>query len=144
MQPAALAHPDPERLILIARRVEDGRYLFARWGDWPHPTMLSTLLPTEGEGFTEGIEALLQARMHVRVAGVPRLAAERVAVRMPHPRGGGSMLGWLQPLAVEVSGDPVPDALIEGVATLDLDAALAELATDLERAALTAGAAAFA
>ena len=30
MQPAALAHPDPERLILAARRVEDGRFLFAR------------------------------------------------------------------------------------------------------------------
>ena len=35
---------DPERLILVVRRVEDGRYLLARWPDWPHPAMLSTLL----------------------------------------------------------------------------------------------------
>ena len=136
-------HVDPARLILVARRVEDGRYLFARWADWPHPTMISTLTPTEDEGFADGVESLLHARMRVRVVGTPRLATDRVAVRMPHPRGGGPMLGWLQPVAVEVSGDPTSDALIEGVDALTFDDALDGLATDVDRAAFRAGAAAF-
>jgi hypothetical protein len=90
-------HTDAERLILVARRVEDGRYLFAQWGDWPHPTMISTLPPSEHEGFVEGIESLLRGRMHVRVVGTPQLATERVAVRMAHPRAllmdaGGNLL----------------------------------------------------
>jgi len=142
MQPL-VTPADPERLILVARRVEDGRFLFARWGDWPHPTMISTLPPSAHEGFVEGVESLLHGRMHVRVAGTPRLAAERVPVRMAHPRGGGPMLGWLQPVAVEVTGEPAPDALIEGVAALTLDEALDTLATDVERAAFRAGASAF-
>ncbi|MEI7926730.1 MAG: hypothetical protein WCI61_11175 [Chloroflexota bacterium] len=142
MQPFVTA-ADPERFILVARRVEDGRFLFAQWGDWPHPTMISTLPPSEHEGFVEGIESLLRGRMHVRVVGTPQLATERVAVRMAHPRGGGPMLGWLQPVAVEVSGEPAPDALIEGVAALSLDEALDTLATDVERAAFRAGAEAF-
>ncbi|MGE3856747.1 MAG: hypothetical protein AB7G21_07305 [Dehalococcoidia bacterium] len=135
---------DPERFILVARRVEDGRYVFAQWGDWPHPTMISTLTPSAHEGFVDGIESLLHGRMRVRVVGVPRLADDRVPVRMDHPRGGGPMLGWLQPVAVEVTGEPVPDALIEGVATLTHDEAIERLATDVERAAFRAGAAAFA
>jgi hypothetical protein len=133
----------PERFILVARRVEDGHFLFAQWGDWPHPTMISTLPPSEHEGFANGIESLLHGRMRVRVVGTPQLASERIPVRMAHPRGGGPMLGWLQPVAVEVSGEPAPDALIEGVATLTLDEALDTLATDVERAAFRAGAAAF-
>lgn len=143
MLPYGITHPDPERLILVARRIEDGRFLFARWSDWPHPTMISTLLPTALEGFVPGIESLLYGRMRVRVAGTPQLAAERVAVRMPHPRGGGPMLGWLQPVAVEVSGDPSPDALLEDVEALTFDQAIDGLATDVERAAFRAGAAAF-
>ncbi len=143
IHPASIAHGDPERLILIARRVEDGRFLFARWSDWPHPTMLSTLVPAEAEGFVEGIESLLRTRMRVQVSGVPRLAGDRVPVRMAHPRGGGAMLGWLQPVAVEVTGEPEPDALIESVEGLYLDDALAGLATEVERAAFSAGAAAF-
>lgn len=142
MQPL-VTPADPERFILIARRVEDGRFLFAQWGDWPHPTMISTLPPTEHEGVTAGIESLLNGRMHVRVVGSPRLAAERVPVRMAHPRGGGPALGWLQPVAVEVAGEPAPDALIQGVATLTRDEAAAALATDVERAAFRAGASAF-
>jgi len=138
-----VTYPDPERFILVARRVEDGRYLFARWSDWPHPTMISTLVPNEDEGLVAGIESLLHGRMRVRVVGEPRLASERVAVRMPAPRGGGPRLGWLHPLAVEVSGDPEHDALIEGVDALTLDEALDGLATDVERAAFRAGAAAF-
>jgi hypothetical protein len=104
--------------------------------------MISTLAPSEHEGFVEGIESLLHGRMRVRIVGEPRIADERVPVRMPHPRGGGPMLGWLQPVAVEVRGEPTPDALIEGVATLDRDEAEAALATDVERAAFRAGAAA--
>ena len=148
MQPSVVDAPeieraDPARFILIARRVEDGRFLFARWSDWPHPTMISTLAPTADEGFVPGIESLLHGRMRVRVVGTPRLATDRVAVRMPQPRGGGPRLGWLQPVAVEVTGDPSPDALIEAVDALTFDDALAGLATDVERAAFRAGAAAF-
>jgi hypothetical protein len=142
MRPLVTA-ADPERFILVARRVEDGRFLFAQWGDWPHPTMISTLAPSPQEGFIDGIESLLHGRMRVRVVGTPQLAGDRVPVRMDHPRGGGPMLGWLQPVAVEVTGEPTPDALIEGVATLDHDEALDRLATDVERAAFRAGAAAF-
>jgi len=134
---------DAERLILVARRVEDGRYLFAQWPDWPHPTMISTLAPSAHEGFVEGIESLLRARMRVSVVGTPQIARERVAVRMEHPRGGGPGLGWLRPIAVEVSGAPEPDALIEGVAALTADEALTALATDVERAAFRGGIAAF-
>ena len=61
MQPLVTPE-DPERFILVARRVEDGRFLFAQWGDWPHPTMISTLAPSEHEGFVEGIESLLHGR----------------------------------------------------------------------------------
>ena len=143
MLPYAITHPDPERLILVARRVEDGRFLFARWSDWPHPTMISTLLPTALEGFVPGIESLLYGRMRVRVTGTPQLAAERVAVRIARPRGGGPTLGWLQPVAIEVTGDPSPDALLEDVEALTFDQAVAGLATDVERAAFRAGAAAF-
>lgn len=134
---------DPERLILIARRVEDGRFLFAQWSDWPRPTMISTLAPTEQEGFAAGIEALLHGRMGVRIAGVPQPARDRIAVRMAHPRGGGAMIGWLRPVAVEVRDDPAPDALIAGVAALTRDEALAALATEVERAAFRAGVEAF-
>ncbi len=134
---------DPERLILVPRRVEDGRFLFARWGDWPYPTMLSTLHPTELEGLAEGIEALLHGRMRVRVIGEPQFAAERVPVRMPHPRGGGPMLGWLQSVAVDVSGELAADALLEGIEALTVEEAIAGLATDVERAAFRAGVGAF-
>lgn len=135
---------DPERLILVARRVEDGRYVFAEWADWPHPTMISTLPPTEHEGFLDGVESLLRGRMRVRVVGAPRLAGERVAVRMSPPRGGEPRLGWLQPVAIEVAGEPEPDALIAGVTTLTREEAEARLATEVERAAFRAGVATFA
>ena len=134
---------DPERLILVLRRVEDRLFLFARWADWPHPTMLSTLHPSELEGFVPGIDSLLHGRMRVHVEGAPQLASERVAVRIPHPRGGGPMLGWLQPVAVDVIGEPSPDALLEGVEGLTYDQALASLVTEVERTAFRLGAAAF-
>lgn len=136
--------PDPERLILVARRVEDGRYVFAQWGHWPHPTMISTLTPTEHEGLLDGIASLLDGRMRVRDAGAPRLAGERVAVRMSPPRGSEPRLGLLRPVAVEVAGEPEPDALIAGIALLTRDEAEARLATDVERAAFRAGVAALA
>lgn len=143
MTAPAAPRADVERLIVVARRVEDGCYLFARWADWPYPAMLSTLPPGDHETLSAAIDALLHGRMRVHVASEPRLATDRVPVRMPRPRGGGPALGWLHPVAAEVAGEPLADGLIAGVEALSLDDALRALPTDVERAVLRAAAAAF-
>jgi hypothetical protein len=136
--------PEAERLLVIARRVEDGRYLFARWTDWPHPTLISTLPPGDSEGFEDGIETLLLGRFGVHMAGPPVRGEQRLPVRMPHPAGGGEQMGWVRPIAVEVSGEPNGAGPIESVEALTLDEALDALVTDLECRALRLGAALFA
>lgn len=159
------AHPGPrarpERLLIVARRVEDGRFLFARWPDWPHPAMLSTLStlstrPPRGDeasaaesdaetdaAIAATVDSLLHGRLGVHVVGPVRSGARRLPVRMLHPAGGGPGLGWLRPVAAEVAGAPAPDALLAAVAALTFDAALAALPTAVEREAFRAGAALF-
>ena len=73
-----------------------------------------------------------------RAGGVPAVRGS-----LPHPAGGGPGLGWLRPVAVEVTGEPAPDGLLEAVEAHTLDEALAALPTDVEREALRAGAALF-
>ncbi|MEX2446093.1 MAG: hypothetical protein WD734_02050 [Dehalococcoidia bacterium] len=125
----------PERLLLVPRRVEDGRYLFAQWADWPYPAMLSTL-PSREESLEAVAESVLLARLGVRVTGDAHVVARRLPVRMSHPRGGGPGLGWLRPVAVAVTGEPAPDGLLVAVDSLTFDEALAALPTDVEREAL--------
>lgn len=132
---------EAERLLVIARRVENGRYLFARWADWPHPTVISTLPPGEAEGFEAGLETLLLGRFGVHIAHPPIRGERRLPVRMPHPAGGGEAMGWVRPVAVEVAGEPSGAGPIESVDALTLDEALAGLVTDLECEALRLGAA---
>ncbi len=54
--------------------------------------------------------------------------------RMAHPYTGGPNVGLLRAVAVEVAGEPEPDALVEAVETLTPADAEAALPTDLERA----------
>ena len=135
--------PEAERLLVIARRVEDGRYLFARWADWPHPTLISTLPPGTSEGFDDGLDTLLLGRFGVRSAVPPIRSARRLPVRMSHPAGGGEQLGWVRPIAVEVVGEPAGAGPIDSVDVLPLDEAQDALVTDMEREALRLGASLF-
>lgn len=146
MAPAARfdGRPAAERLLIVARRVEDGRYLFAVWADWPHPVLLSTVAPAAEAGLEAGIETLLYGRLGVRLTGAARVSPRRLPVRITHPAGGGAGLGWLRPVAVEVSGEPSAAGPIAAVASLTLDEALSTLTTDVERAALRLGGALFA
>ena len=133
----------PERL-LVAARLANGqgeRYVFVRYDDWPHPAMLSLAPPGGGEQLSEAVARVL-ARLNLRAAE-PRTAAERVPVRMVHPRFGGEGLGWLRPLAVVVEGEPEPDALLAGVETLPYEQALGALPTEVERTVLRAASALF-
>ena len=140
--PAAAGAGEPERLLIAARleTAEGPRYLFARWPDWPHPALLSLAAPPD-DGFAEGVRSLLHARLGVRCDDAPRASPLRVPVRMS--RLGGVGVGWLRPVAVRVSGEPAPDALLEGVETLSLDEALAALPTEVERTVLREAAALF-
>jgi hypothetical protein len=123
----------PVRLILAVRHRENGDYLFVRWPDWPHPAMLALDPPHPQEGLAGGIAALLHARMRVTLESEPRTSGEQRPVRMRHPYIGGETTGWLLPVAVEVSGTPEPDALLEAVIRLSAAEADSQLPTDLER-----------
>jgi hypothetical protein len=133
----------PERYLVVARLSAEGavgRYLFARWPDWPYPTMLGLWPPHPDEGLADAMRRLLRARMGVRLDGEPVLGPRRVPARMRHPRTGVEGLGWLRPVAVEVSGEPSPDALLEGVDEHGYEEALAALPTDVERLVFREGA----
>lgn len=130
----------PERLLVAARLDggDGGRYLFARWPDWPHPAMLSTPAPSDPGALHEVVQELLHARLGVVCAGALRASPQRVPVRMAHPRFGGEGVGWLRPVVVAVAADPQPqpDALLEGSEELTLEQALARLPTEVERIVL--------
>ena len=132
----------PERLLIAARlrAAGDDRYLLARWPDWPHPALLSLAAPRERDSLVDAVSTLLHARMRVRCEGEPLAGAQRVPVRMTHPRFGGGGLGWLRAVAVTVSGEPQPDALLEGVEAFSLEQALEALPTEVERTLLRQGA----
>jgi hypothetical protein len=140
--------PRPERYLLVVRRADagagadDARYLFARWPDWPHPALLSLSPPAAEEGVATAVGAVLEARMGVATTTAPRVSALRVPARMRHPRTGVEGLGWLRAVAVDVAGEPRPDALLEGVVTLTADEAAEALPTAVERIVFAAGASA--
>ncbi len=129
---------DPERILLVVRRAEDGTVLLARWPEAPRPMLLSLDAPHPDEGFAVGIARLLDARLAVS-AGEPRLHAERLPVRMRHPVKGGETTGFLRVAAVEVRGDPQADGALGGFDALPAAAAHDALSTDLERRALALG-----
>ena len=150
----------PERLLVAARletslgagletdqNAEPGaddapRYVFVRWEDWPHPAMLSIAPPGVNEDLPHAVQTLV-GRLNLTVSGAIKTAEERVPVRMAHPRFGGDGLGWLRPLAVSVSGEPQPDAMLEGTEMLSLGQALEALPTEVERTVLRAADALF-
>ncbi len=129
---------DPERILLVVRRAEDGAVLLARWPDAPQSMLLSFDAPHPDEGFAEAIALLVRSRFSV-TARTPRLHAERLPVRMRHPAKGGATTGFLRVAAVEVSGEPSPDGALAGIEALAPDDAAHVLSTDLERRALALG-----
>lgn len=132
----------PERLLLVVARVEaPDRYLFARWADWPHPSMLALSPPHADEGLTRAVTSMLRDSFDVTLVGEAQLGAERWPVRMSHPRFGGENVGWLRPVAVTVSGELTAGPLLDDVAALDATAAAATLSTAIEREVFGAGAA---
>lgn len=135
---ATQADADPERILLVVRRTEDGTVLLARWPDAPQPMLLSLDAPHPDEGFEDGIARVLRARFSV-TARTPRLHAERLPVRMRHQVKGSETTGFLRVAAVEVSGVPAPDGSLAGIEALTPDEAARALSTDLERRALTLG-----
>ncbi|MEZ4502473.1 MAG: hypothetical protein R3C39_07600 [Dehalococcoidia bacterium] len=136
---------DPERLTIVPRLERPGaepRYLLVRWPDWPPPAMLSVVHPAEGDT-RAAVDSTLQARMSVTCLEEPRVASERLPVRMRHPRTGREGPGWLRAAAVRVEGEPEADALLDAVVELSLEDALAQLETEVERRLLRAAAALF-
>ncbi|TAK76149.1 MAG: hypothetical protein EPO16_07720 [Dehalococcoidia bacterium] len=129
---------DPERILLVIRRVEDGALLLARWPDAPRPVLLSLDTPHPDEGFAGGVARLVRARFAVTVR-TSRLHARRLPVRMRHPAKGGETVGFLRVAAVEVSGEPSPDGALAGVEAFPPAEAARALSTDLERRAFALG-----
>ncbi|MDA1010386.1 MAG: hypothetical protein DWG80_04045 [Chloroflexi bacterium] len=129
----------PEWLLLVVRRIEDGSYLLARRPESPVLSMLSTAPPHRDEGFEAGIASLLWARLGLGVAGRPVRSEHAHPARMGHPYTGGPSMGLLRAVAVEVTGEPAPDALVESLEMLDDEEAWAALTTDLERAVFRDG-----
>lgn len=145
-EPQGAERPEAERLLVISRQVvvegAEPRYLLVRWPDWPHPALLSIAPPGAEDDLDDAVASLLKARLRVS-SGAVRLGTTRVPVRMPQPRFGLVSTGWLRPAAVEVSGEPETDALLEGFEALTAAEALAALTTDVERAVFREGAALF-
>lgn len=141
--PNYTSRPDPldppEWLLMVLKRTEDGSYLLIRRPGSPVLSMLSTAPPHRDEGLEAGIESILWSRLGLRVAGRPERAERGHPARMPHPYTGGPSMGLLRALAVQVSGEPSADALVESFELLDDEEAWAALATDLERAVFRDG-----
>jgi len=124
---------EPERLMILPRRVEDGALLLVRREAGHAPGLLSTEPPHADEGLTEAVTRILRSRLDVQVVGALRVSESRRPARMGQPRRGADGTGWLRAIAVDVSGEPHADPLLAGVEALSPGAADAALATDLER-----------
>ncbi|MDO9443950.1 MAG: hypothetical protein Q7K37_01440 [Dehalococcoidia bacterium] len=124
---------EPERLMILPRRVEDGTLLLVRRDSGHAPGLLSTEPPHPDEGLTEAVTRILRSRLDVQLVGALRIAEARRPARMGQPRRGADGTGWLRAIAVDVSGEPHADPLLASVEPLSPAAADAALATDLER-----------
>lgn len=138
---------ESERLLVVPRQAtvdgDEPRYLLVRWPDWPYPALLSIAPPAANDTLEDAVASLLDARLSVSTQGPVHLCPARLPVRMPQPRYGLVGTGWLRPAAVEVTGEPETDALLEGCELLTFGEALAALPTDLERAVFREGVALF-
>lgn len=117
------------------------RYVLVRWPDWPHAAMLPLALAGADDALDDAVATLLRSRLHLEAAGPATLAAERMPVRLAQPRIGVHGPGWLRGVLAPATGEPLPDALLDGFVALPLAEALAALPTDVERAVLRAVAA---
>lgn len=133
----------PERLLLVIRRREDGSFLLVRREAGAPLTMLSTTPPARGEGLVAGIASLVRTHLAVSLQGAPTPAEEQRPARMEQPYRGGPGLGLLRAVAVEVTGEPVTDALYDSCEALSSAEAEAALSTDLERLVFRDGVALF-
>ncbi len=130
-----------ERLLVVpvlppAAGSTEPRYVLVRWPDWPHAAMLPLALAGADDALDDAVATLLRSRLQLDAAGPATLAAERVPVRLAQPRIGVHGPGWLRGVRAPASGDPQPDALLDGYVALPLAEALAALSTDVERAVL--------
>ncbi len=131
---------DPERLLVVPRLDRPGevpRYLLLQWRDWPPPALMSLTPPQDPSALQAAIADAVELRLGVHARGDALVALERRPARMGRGSRGGEGLGWLRVAAVSVEGTPRPDPLLEAVLELPLDAALAALTSDVERAAFT-------
>lgn len=128
----------PERLLIapIIRTAEGDRCLLLRWPDWPHPALLPAATPGPHETLNDAVATAVRARLGMDCEGGPVASEVRIPARLADPRTGGQGPGFLRPVVAVVRGDPVPDALLEGVETLPIDEALRVLPTEIERAVL--------
>lgn len=138
------AAPDPaaprERLAIVVRVVEDGRYLVVRREGARALSLLATDQPFRGEGVPAAVSSIVRTHLGMTTRGEVRTADNRHPVHRLHPYTGGQATGYLRAVAVEAAGEPKSDALYAGAEALPLADAVAALPTDLDRALLLDGA----
>lgn len=137
--------PDPaaprERLMIVARSAEDGRYLLVRRQGAGALGLLSTNAPHRAEGLRAAVSAIVATHLGVAVRGEPRRSPRRHPVHTLHPYTGGQSTNYLRVVAVEVAGEPKADPLFAGMEALLLADAKRAVGTDLEQALIADGAA---
>lgn len=143
--PDYLARPpepsDPrERLMIVARSVEDGRYLLVRREGQRALGLLSTEPPHRSEGLATAVRSVVGTHLGVTVRGEPRRSELQHPVHTLHPYTGGQSTSYLRVIAVEVIGEPKADALFSGLEALPLDDARRAVSTNLEEELLNDGA----
>ncbi len=130
-------YAEPERLVIVPRRVEDGAVLLvSETADGPLH-LLSSDHPTLREELAEMLALVLRSRLGVTPASTLRVAAEARPVHVAQPRRGAAGTGWLRAVAVDVHGGPAPDPTLARVVALPPEEAAATLRTDLERRLLS-------
>jgi len=138
------AAPDPaaprERLMIVARAVEDGRYLLVRRQRASALGLLSTDPPRRTEGLRNAVGSIVGTHLGVTLRGEPLRSEKRHPVHTLHPYTGGQSTSYLRVIAVEVAGEPKADPLFAGMEALPLADARLALSTDLERALIADGA----
>ncbi len=132
----------PERMVLVplvmppgppADESAEARCLLVRLRDAGRTSLLELPAPAPGETLAAVVADVLHARLGVRPVGEPRLAAGRVAARLPRERRGTWDQGWLRTVVVSVEGEPAGDALVDDVLVLSFEEAARALPTDAER-----------
>jgi hypothetical protein len=132
-EPPRDPYADPERLIIVPRRVEDGTLLLILRAEGAPPRLLSSDLPHPDEGLAQALASILRTQLSVTVVGTPVVSPSARPAHMPQPRRGSAGTGWLRVVALDVSGTPEGDPTLAGVVALDAATAREALSTDLER-----------